>query len=47
VVGAAVGVKDDWSRVLLGQFALDLPQYLLPPRRVAFHRLLAISLSTS
>src|SRR6516164_8442749 len=38
--GAAVGVKDDRPRVLLGQFALDLPQYLLPARRVALHRLL-------
>src|SRR6516165_7700219 len=27
-------------RVLLGQVALDLPQYLLPARRVALHRLL-------
>jgi hypothetical protein len=30
---AAVGVKDDRPRVLLDQFAPDLPQYLLPARR--------------
>src|SRR6516162_3365530 len=37
---AAVGVEDDRPRVLLGQFALNLPQYLLAARRVAFRRLL-------
>jgi hypothetical protein len=34
--GAEAGVKDDRPRVLLDQFAPDLPQYLLPARRVDF-----------
>ena len=37
---AAIGVEDDWPNVFLGQFVLDLPEDLLPPRRVAFDRLL-------
>src|SRR5215469_843629 len=36
--GVEAGVKDDRPRLVLGQFALYLPQYLLPAPRVAFRR---------